>query len=185
MDSRWTIRSATIDDARAIAAVHVSSWQTAYRGIVPETYLDALSIEAQVHHWQASLSGQAADIWVATDGDALRGWINIGNSRDDDAGANTGELWAIYVDPHHYGQGVGRALWAHAARELRARKYEHVTLWVLERNHAARAFYAKLGFEVEPSRRKTIELGGAALGKVRLQRSLLLPAARPTKPHRP
>jgi hypothetical protein len=39
------VRPATPDDADAIASVHVRSWQAAYRGIVPDAMLDALSIQ--------------------------------------------------------------------------------------------------------------------------------------------
>lgn len=143
--TRFLIRSATVDDARAIAEVHVSSWQTAYRGIMPDTVLDALSVEEREHCWRKSLTEPAADTCVATNDDALLGWISVGTSRDDDAAATTAELWAIYVAPNHCGRGVGRALWNHAAHELRVRGFERVTLWVLEQNQAALAFYAALG----------------------------------------
>jgi ribosomal protein S18 acetylase RimI-like enzyme len=165
--------SATVGDARAIAEIHVSSWQTAYRGIMPDAVLDALSLEDRERGWRTSLIEHAADVWVAADHDALLGWISVGNSRDDDAARNTAELWAIYVAPNHCRRGVGRALWSHAAGELSVRGFEQVTLWVLEQNRAALAFYGALGFTIDPSRRRTVELGGAALGKLRLHRSLL------------
>ncbi|RYZ79191.1 MAG: GNAT family N-acetyltransferase, partial [Proteobacteria bacterium] len=33
-------------DALAVAMVHTQSWQTAYKGIIDQSVLDALSIEA-------------------------------------------------------------------------------------------------------------------------------------------
>ena len=35
------VREATIDDADAIATVHIDSWRVGYRGIVPDEYLDS------------------------------------------------------------------------------------------------------------------------------------------------
>ena len=38
------IATATSEDCRAIAEVHVESWQRAYKGILPEQYLASLSV---------------------------------------------------------------------------------------------------------------------------------------------
>src|SRR4051812_34585931 len=46
------IRDARIDDARAIATVHVDSWRSGYRGIVPDDFLDALSVDRRMEFWR-------------------------------------------------------------------------------------------------------------------------------------
>jgi len=38
------IRTARFQDARQIAEVHVDSWRAAYRGIVPDSLLEGLSV---------------------------------------------------------------------------------------------------------------------------------------------
>ena len=45
------IRPALVEDSRGIALVHVSSWQHAYRGIVPRSYLDQLSVANREKQW--------------------------------------------------------------------------------------------------------------------------------------
>lgn len=52
------------------------------------------------------------------------------------------EVGAIFVDPHHQGRGVGRALmdWARDARP-------HLELSVFEANESGRRFYESYGFE--------------------------------------
>ena len=45
-----TIRKATVDDAKIISFIGVSSWQAAYRGIIPDSYLDDLSVEQREKH---------------------------------------------------------------------------------------------------------------------------------------
>jgi hypothetical protein len=46
-----TIRPATAEDAAGIAAVHVRSWQVAYRGQLPDALLDSLSVDQRTRWW--------------------------------------------------------------------------------------------------------------------------------------
>ena len=39
-----TVRAAEVDDAQAIARVHVDAWQATYTGIIPQPYLDQLNV---------------------------------------------------------------------------------------------------------------------------------------------
>src|SRR5258708_36003066 len=77
------VRTARFEDARQIAEVHVSSWQAAYRGIVPDTLLDSLSVEAWTGLWQERLSraGQTMNIVCVFAGNVL-GLITAGPARD-------------------------------------------------------------------------------------------------------
>lgn len=59
------IRRATPEDASGIAAVHVYSWQAAYRGVVPDDFLRSLSIEDRETVWRESLEDRTSEIWVA------------------------------------------------------------------------------------------------------------------------
>ena len=40
-----TIRPAELDDAPAIAQVHVDTWRSNYAGMIPQAYLDSLKIK--------------------------------------------------------------------------------------------------------------------------------------------
>ena len=166
------IRRSTVEDAGAIATIHVSAWQVAYRGVVPAQFLDALSVAERETRWRERLRDGAPAVWVATDDDVVRGWICVGKSRDADADATTAELWAIYVDPRHWRQGFGRGLWTEAAQHLAASGFRNVTLWVLQQNRDAVRFYAAAGFDIDPSYEKTVDLGGAKLSAVRLRHAL-------------
>ena len=46
------IRPATVDDAAAVAHVHVSSWRSTYRGLMPDAVLDSLSVERRAEFWR-------------------------------------------------------------------------------------------------------------------------------------
>ena len=166
------IREATPDDARAIATIHVRSWQAAYQGIIPAAYLQSLSIEKREAVWRELLSNKTSDTFVAENQGIVQGWINIGPSRDADAHPQTAEVWALYVDPKHWAQGTGQALWAEAATRLGRLGYQEITLWVLRDNQRAIRFYQAAGFRIDKGKDQILDLGGAKLVEIRLRRQL-------------
>jgi ribosomal protein S18 acetylase RimI-like enzyme len=167
------IRRVIAEDARGVAAIHVRSWQAAYRGLVPESFLRSLSIEHREATWRELLENRTSDVWVAGEEGGMLGWICVGKSRDPDVDATTAELWAIYVDPNRWRRGVGHALWSRAAEHLRASEFSRVTVWVLKENAEALRFYGSIGFVADPGHEKTIELGGAELVEIRLRRDVV------------
>ena len=166
------VRRATLNDAAGIAAIHVHSWQEGYRGILPDDFLQSLSIERRETIWRNILENPTSDTWVAEEEGRLRGWISAGPSRDDDASPQTGELWAIYVDPQAWRSGIGRALWREAEAHLRRAEFQTVTLWVLADNQRALRFYETLGFGAEGGREQMLEIGGAKVREIRLHLNL-------------
>jgi hypothetical protein len=56
------IREANINDAKGIANVHVKAWQSAYRDIMGNDYLDSLSVNKKTEIWQKSLSEKSLGI---------------------------------------------------------------------------------------------------------------------------
>jgi ribosomal protein S18 acetylase RimI-like enzyme len=143
------VRRAVLEDAASIAAVHVRTWQVAYRGLMPEEVLDGLSVEKREENWRRALSaGEVFAVYVAVEEMGVVGFCAVGApSRDDDAGKGVAEIGAIYVDPDSWRMGVGRALMDVALADLRAAGWRQVTLWVLAENQQARDFYRRFGFE--------------------------------------
>jgi GNAT superfamily N-acetyltransferase len=140
------IRRATPEDARSVAEVHVGSWRHAYRGLLPDEYLDRLSVDDREAMWREAFGEPASGAFVAEAGDRIVGFASFGPSRDEDASADIGEIPAIYVEPSVLGAGVGRELISAATDALRERGYRRATLWVLEANERARRFYEKAGW---------------------------------------
>ncbi len=164
------IRSARPEDALCIATIHVEAWRAAYPGIVPDDYLRSLSIAERHADWRQALQAGHPFTWVAEDGDAVLGWISAAASRDADASQSTGEIWAVYIDPGHWGEGAGRALCDAAEQELRKRGFAEVTLWVLKDNQLALGFYLSNGFFRDTCEDRIIERGGKELREMRLRK---------------
>lgn len=140
------VREAEIGDAPAIGYVHVRSWQEAYRGQVPDTYLDRLSIGQRIDVWRDMLAtGSDETNWVVMLHGEVVGFAGAGPSRDADADLRTGELFAIYLLAGHWGAGAGSALLDRAVGWLRER-FDEATLWVLATNARATHFYEMHGW---------------------------------------
>jgi ribosomal protein S18 acetylase RimI-like enzyme len=169
------IRLAEPQDAHSIATIHVEAWKAAYRGIVPAAYLDSLSIEARESTWQQNLMAGRSTTWVAQESETIVGWSSAAASRDADASPSTGEIWAVYVDPTHWGAGVGRSLCANAERHLLSGGSSEVTLWVLRDNERAVRFYRSCGFVLDIGHQKTVERGGKSLVEIRFRKPLPYP----------
>ena len=162
------VRAATTSDAAVLAQVHVESWRAAYRGLVPQPHLDALSWEDRRDRWQGLLAQSAADVtqnWVAVAAERVIGFASLGPSRDPDASAEVAELFAVYVRSDHWRGGTGSRLLQRGVAAL-PQHFRRVDVWVLEGNRAARDFYARCGF-VADGAAKQIEIGGTWLAELR------------------
>ncbi len=162
------VRAAHLEDAAAIAAVHVASWRQAYRGMLPEAHLDSLSTsekEATTQRLLRSPSSPRHRLLVVDRGGQLLGFAATGPASGD-FGEATGEVFAIYLHPAAWGRGLGRLLMAQALAYLQEEGFQEAVLWVLERNVQARQFYEAGGWGQEGEAR-TQWHGGIALREVR------------------
>ena len=41
------------EDLLSVAKVHLTTWQTAYRGIINSAYLDSMTVESQLRDWES------------------------------------------------------------------------------------------------------------------------------------
>lgn len=161
------VEPATLGDCRAVAQVHVTSWQHAYRHMLPAAFLDALSVERRQEMWSEALAARSVQLYVARGDQGIAGFIAFGACRDDDAPPRRAEIRALYLAPSSWSQGVGRRLWMTARECLVAQGHETVSLWVLAGNERAIRFYRAVGFQAEPQSIKVFELAGAPLQEVR------------------
>jgi GNAT superfamily N-acetyltransferase len=169
-----TVRPAVVGDARAIAQIHVDGWRAAYRGQMPDAFLDSLSVDRRAEDRRRDLATPRSPehrTWAAEEGGRLVAFAITGPSRDPRAPSDVAELFAIYVDPARWGTGDGRSLLAHVLADLRGRGRTAVTLWVLDGNARARRFYEAAGFACDGGE-KLEPFGGATLREIRYRLAL-------------
>lgn len=179
---RMDVGPATAEDCRAIAEVHVESWQRAYRGILPEPYLASLSVSEREAMWRRMVEQQPSHLLVVRAAGQVVGFIAFGASRDPDAPSDRAEVRALYVRATSWSTGAGRCLWLEALRRILSEGYTSVGLWVIAGNERAIRFYERAGFVAEPGSRKSSDLGGTMLEEVRYVCKDAFKAAHPPPP---
>ena len=166
------VRFAQPDDARAVAEIHVDTWQRAYVGLVSAEFLASLSVEKSQAMWSECIANGSPQLLVASDSNQICGWVAFGPCRDEGATLETAEIWAIYVAVSQWRRGAGRQLWLHLHRELREQGFSSVALWAFPQNERAAKFYRSLGFEAEAGTSKQFTLGGSQIDEVRYARQI-------------
>ena len=158
-----TLRRMRADDAEAVALLHAISWRSAYRGIVPDSFLDHDVFAERRAVWRERLVVQPAEHafgFVAEDAAGqLIGFTYVLPGDDPVWGTLIDNL---HVHPDAKGGGLGRQLLQAVARALGPAHTQPVFLWVLDANEPAKRFYARLGAEfAEPG--MTGPFGGVSL----------------------
>jgi GNAT superfamily N-acetyltransferase len=156
MSARAGVRWATVEDARAIAAVHIASWRAAYRGLVPDRILDELTIEGRRRDWRGWLAegGKRQDTLVAERDGGIEAFCTLEMpSREANEPDGVAGIPALYAHPDAFGRGAGPALMDAAIEAMRGRGYREAILWMLEGNQRAEAFYERRGWKRDGGRR--------------------------------
>ena len=153
-----TIRAAVDADAAAIGRLHVRAWQSAYRGVMPDEYLDGLQPEERAAMWTSRISrADVSPLLVAELAGEVVGFADFGRAWRASDPPDAGELYAINLDPAHWGKGIGRTLLREAVARLGALGFTEAVLWVVPGNVRARSLYESEGWVVD---------GGVSTGEV-------------------
>ena len=161
--SPLTVRLARREDALGIAQVHVNSWRSTYRGMIPADFLANLSVENRQRHWTQVLCEDSGPefVYVAEDEQGrIAGFASGGPERTRHPNYK-GELYAIYLLEEYQGQGLGQELFDAVSNRLWREDYNSFLLWVLTANKSARRFYEKNGGQFIVT--QEFELGEATL----------------------
>src|ERR1700709_817210 len=160
---RIRCRPARPDDAATIAALHAASWRAHYRGSLSDAYLDGPIGAERLAVWTERLSHPRAGqvVLLAEDGETALGFVCAFLDHDRQHGTLIGNL---HVTVDRKGSGIGRLLMREAGEAMQhALPRGPVYLFALASNHAARAFYERLGGTLEGEERKTEPDGSSVL----------------------
>ncbi|MGW0533300.1 N-acetyltransferase family protein [Streptomyces sp. NPDC003032] len=161
-------REVTGADCATVAEIRVLGRRSAYAGLMPQPFLDALSVEegaAQQRQRLARGHGASVDL-VAERTGRIVGWACFGPARDAGLPPGEAELYALYVHPAQYSTGVGRTLTQECLARCAAAGYTRLRLWVVEGNLRARRFYERAGFAPDGAREPD-EIDGTPVPDVR------------------
>ncbi|WNZ07596.1 GNAT family N-acetyltransferase [Streptomyces sp. 11x1] len=165
------VREMTPADCRPVAEIRVAGWRTAYAGLVPRSYLDAMRVTEDAERRRELLlkPGNPVVNLVAERAGEIVGWAAYGPYRDGEVRTEDAELYALYVHPGHWGGGVGAALLRTCAERCEAVGHDRMLLWVLKDNVRARRFYEHHGFTPD-GMEEPFEVEGVEVPEVRYAR---------------
>ena len=139
-----TVRRAQIEDAEQIAAVHVSSWQQAFVGLVDSEYLNSLQPADRYAEWRARLQSTASTVIILVA--ELDGRIvGFGSSGMEDE-TKDWKVMSIYFLSEAWGSGLGHVLMTALEAFLREQGADRAALDVHPGNARARSFYERRGW---------------------------------------
>lgn len=141
--------------------MHLESWRWAYRGLLPDSYLDRLRHDELAARWWRRLAvAEEESIHVIerfdrkSGGGKVGGFVSYGPFRDDSSWLGfAGEVFMLYLEPELVGRGLGRRLMRRATADLSRYGCHWCVVWVLARNTSARRFYEREGFRLDGARR--------------------------------
>lgn len=154
------IREARISDAGGMGKVNVASWQTSYRGIINERFLQQLTVESKKKKWEMIIQADDSTILVAVDtDDHVVGYITI-STKESVASTGTDQVTALYLLKDWQGKGIGKAMLLEAFKRFLELSIYTVQVEVLAENNS-RFFYERLGAELVE--KKDIQIAGDVL----------------------
>ncbi len=145
------------DSLYDVGKVYEQSWKFAYKGIIPQSYLDGIA----AGQWVQNIEKNGMCNLVAVEGGHIVGTSGFCKSRWEHYG-KYGEIVSVYLLPEYMGKGYGSALLSRAAEELKKLGFQDILLWVLEGNTRAKRFYEKHGFS-PTEEYMTCNIGGKEL----------------------
>lgn len=160
-------------DCDRVAEIRVHGWQSAYEGLMPASYLDALSVTEETERHRARFlrrDGNVVNLVAEHDGEIV-GWACHGPYRDGEVLTADAELYAIYVAPGRYGCGIGHALLQESVRRCATAGHDRALLWVVKGNTRARRFYERAGFRPDGAE-EPFEVHDVAVPEVRYVKRL-------------
>jgi GNAT superfamily N-acetyltransferase len=149
------IRQACEWDIPGLAETHVAAWHAAYRGIMPDAIIDAMTLEGRRAGWTKTLADARRRNLVCLIDDRVIGFSSFGPSREPDADSDEAEIVAMYVHPEFWRTGAGRTLCRETFEKVRE-EFNTIMVWVLRDNERARKFYEAMGFALVQGKEKQL-----------------------------
>ena len=163
------IRKVKRENIEDVVDIQVTGWQTAYRGIIDDEYLDKLSREEKIKKRKKDFDSNG--FIVAEYENKVIGFCRYSTeNRNEEIKEADCELLALYVKYEYKHKGVGTKLFSYVKEAFKKLNKHKIVLWCLKENENAKKFYTKMGGKVVAE--KDIEFGGKLYKEVAFLYSL-------------
>ena len=155
------IRLASINDAKSIAHIRVDGWKSAYKGMIPDSFLNTLDYDFEENRVKSRINKSdsefTSDILVYEDAGKVLAYAYYGKSLDNAFPDYQSEVVALYVLPSKKGMGIGTKLMSEIKSILIKQGYSNMIVWCLKENHPSIKFYEHLGGFIKEEREFEID----------------------------
>ena len=154
--NKIAFREATVADALAVAKVHIQSWRESFAGIVPQTYLDKMSVENRAKAFENGFAVDFYKMFVAeTQEYGIVGFADFGKISGNQSKFEA-ELYAIYLLRDVQRKGIGGKLFDLGVQYLVAQNMNSLSLTALKIS-PYKPFYEKMGGHLVERKKTNIE----------------------------
>ena len=136
------IRKVKKEDIEDVADIKISGWQTAYKGIIDNSFLEKMDKTKEIEKSMIYYNKDIGFI-VALNENEIVGFSRY--SEIENQGEIDCEIRALYVKPELKNNGIGRKLFNYAVKEFKQKRKNKMIIWCLKENYPSRAFYEKMG----------------------------------------
>lgn len=144
-------------EATALRDLHLFTWTVTYRERASELWYPERLAAHAVRDWAEIVRSQAArggGVLTARCDGRIVGLCQYGPTEDHDHDPEqVGQIHRLYVHPARQRTGIGRSLLTAAVERLRQGGAHTAILWVLETDQRAKAFYERLGWKPDGTRK--------------------------------
>jgi len=144
LNTQVQVKDASLDDAKAIADIHTSSWRDVYKNILPEGYLTNEIEQERRAFWHKKISNKDPSelVLTITSGEVIFGFIWI--TRTSEPGYDA-VIEALHIDINAKNCGYGKQIMKAAVGRLIDQGAKSICLRVFDDNVAAVQFYQRIG----------------------------------------
>lgn len=147
------VRPATPADLDAVVSVFLGCWCESYRGVLPDSTINAMSDDKAQQLWERVLASEEGEVLVAESAATVVGITRLA------VNGVEGVVHSLYVSPGSQGSGLGSQLLSAACARLEALGVRDASLWVFAANAPSLAFYRRQGWLPDGGQRTQDEFG--------------------------
>jgi len=155
------IRLANVNDAKSIAHIRVDGWKNAYKGMIPDSFLNTLDYGSEENRVKSRINRSdsefKSDILVYEDEGEVLAYAYFGKAIDEAFPTYQSEVVALYVLPSKKGMGIGTKLMNEIKSLLIKQGYSNMIVWCLKENYPSIKFYEHLGGIIKEEREFEID----------------------------
>lgn len=152
------IRNIKEEDISDVVDIQISSWKTAYKGIIDDNYLESMDKNKKIE--QRKKDYKQNGFIVAEKNKEIVGFCRYIDNNDYtiDMPEIDCEIIALYVKPDLKYSGIGTKLFQYVTNQFKRKNKKEMIIWCLKDNLPSRKFYTKMGGKI--IKEKEIEFGG-------------------------